>query len=258
MTNSKIIGKYDLTNSMQKQRRLLSIGEASEYLNVSIDTLRRWEKRGKIESLRSPGNHRYFSIEDLDKLFGKKYQHDSIRETSNHKPKVPDKKDNNVEETIETDEVQRETLLKTPSYAPIVYPTYEPPKDKDVRIIDRPAREVKIPKVELIRVIRTKEELEYAHNKTQETTVLKTQNEQVSTSILTPASLEKKESQKDQKVKEVKEKDKETVSKDIKKIKIIKNNLIIYATFVLLFLLIIAVVFFLIGVSSQEILSPIP
>lgn len=53
---------------------LLSIGEASEYLGVSIDTLRRWEKKDKITALRSPGGHRYFKQKDLDNLFGRKYE----------------------------------------------------------------------------------------------------------------------------------------------------------------------------------------
>lgn len=54
----------------------LSIGKAAEYLGVSIDTLRRWEKRGRVAALRSPGGHRYFRKEDLDNLFGKKYTRD--------------------------------------------------------------------------------------------------------------------------------------------------------------------------------------
>lgn len=53
---------------------LLSIGQASEYLGVSIDTLRRWEKKGKIASYRSPGGHRYFKKNELDDMFGKKYE----------------------------------------------------------------------------------------------------------------------------------------------------------------------------------------
>ncbi|MCK4588354.1 helix-turn-helix domain-containing protein [Candidatus Woesebacteria bacterium] len=57
------------------QQDRLSIGEASRYLNVAIETLRRWDKKGKIESYRSPGGHRYFSRKDLKKLFKKgRYQ----------------------------------------------------------------------------------------------------------------------------------------------------------------------------------------
>ncbi len=50
-----------------------SIGKSSEYLGVSIDTLRRWEKKGVIVAYRSPGGHRYFLKQDLDNLFGQKY-----------------------------------------------------------------------------------------------------------------------------------------------------------------------------------------
>jgi excisionase family DNA binding protein len=54
------------------QQDRLSIGEASKYLNVAIETLRRWDKKGKIESYRSPGGHRYFSKKDLKKIFKKR------------------------------------------------------------------------------------------------------------------------------------------------------------------------------------------
>lgn len=59
-------------NTVNKKERL-SIGESSEYLGVSIDTLRRWDKKGVITTYRSPGGHRYFLKTDLDKLFGQKY-----------------------------------------------------------------------------------------------------------------------------------------------------------------------------------------
>lgn len=55
---------------MQK-KKLLSIGEASRYLGISRDTLRRWEKRGKIKPLRSPTNRRYYTKKQLDKLISK-------------------------------------------------------------------------------------------------------------------------------------------------------------------------------------------
>src|SRR5258708_7099003 len=47
---------------------LLSIGQASDMLGVSIDTLRRWEKAGKIRSVRPDGKNRFFSILDLEKF----------------------------------------------------------------------------------------------------------------------------------------------------------------------------------------------
>ncbi len=61
---------------MQDKKNYLTIGEASEYLGVSIDTLRRWEKKGRITPYRSPGGHRYYEKEELDSLFGKRYTRD--------------------------------------------------------------------------------------------------------------------------------------------------------------------------------------
>ena len=46
--------------------RKLHIGEASKYLGVSIDTLRRWDKSGKLPAKKSSGGHRYYSYQDLD------------------------------------------------------------------------------------------------------------------------------------------------------------------------------------------------
>jgi len=55
-------------------QNILSIGKAAEYLGVSIDTLRRWGEAGKLKEYRSPGNHRYYKLNDLDKLFDTKYE----------------------------------------------------------------------------------------------------------------------------------------------------------------------------------------
>jgi excisionase family DNA binding protein len=45
--------------------RLLSIGEAAAVKGVSVDTLRRWEKEGKIQSVRTEGGHRRYDIDSL-------------------------------------------------------------------------------------------------------------------------------------------------------------------------------------------------
>lgn len=47
---------------------MLSIKEASEFLGVSIDTLRRWERIGKITSLRTEGGHRRYEKKELIKF----------------------------------------------------------------------------------------------------------------------------------------------------------------------------------------------
>lgn len=47
-------------------KELLTIREAAKFLNVSIDTLRRWDKNGKLVALRKEsGTHRYYAKEDL-------------------------------------------------------------------------------------------------------------------------------------------------------------------------------------------------
>ena len=46
---------------------MYTIKEASDILGVSISTLRRWEKEGKITSSKTSGGHRRYSIEDLSK-----------------------------------------------------------------------------------------------------------------------------------------------------------------------------------------------
>jgi excisionase family DNA binding protein len=40
---------------------LISIGEAAELLGVSIDTLRRWDKSGRLKASKSSGGHRLYS-----------------------------------------------------------------------------------------------------------------------------------------------------------------------------------------------------
>ena len=42
------------------------IGKSAEYLNVSVDTLRRWDKSGKLPANRSKGGQRWYLKKDLD------------------------------------------------------------------------------------------------------------------------------------------------------------------------------------------------
>ena len=49
----------------------LSIHEVSEKLNLSIDTIRRWEKKGLIKAERSDKNHRMFNDEEVSSLLDK-------------------------------------------------------------------------------------------------------------------------------------------------------------------------------------------
>src|ERR1700685_2980366 len=46
---------------------LLSVGDAADYLGISIQTLRRWDASGKLKSLRNPGsNYRCYRLVDLE------------------------------------------------------------------------------------------------------------------------------------------------------------------------------------------------
>ena len=54
---------------MDKLRDYLRISDAAEHLGVSPNTLRNWEKAGKVVAYRHPVNgYRLFRPEDLDAL----------------------------------------------------------------------------------------------------------------------------------------------------------------------------------------------
>lgn len=46
----------------------LPIGEVARLLNVSVDTIRRWEGEGKIEATRTPGQQRRFARAEVAAL----------------------------------------------------------------------------------------------------------------------------------------------------------------------------------------------
>jgi len=45
--------------------RLITIGELADLKAVSVDTIRRWERDGKIESVRTDGGHRRYKLSDF-------------------------------------------------------------------------------------------------------------------------------------------------------------------------------------------------
>jgi excisionase family DNA binding protein len=50
--------------------KLLSIGKTAERLGVRVDTLREWDKDGKLTPVNTPGNHRRYLIEDIEAFCG--------------------------------------------------------------------------------------------------------------------------------------------------------------------------------------------
>ena len=49
----------------------VTISEAAEFLNISVDTIRRWEKKGLVKSARDTHNYRVFSVDELKRLQSK-------------------------------------------------------------------------------------------------------------------------------------------------------------------------------------------
>lgn len=49
-------------------KKLLNINEAAFELGVSKETLRNWERKGILSPYRTVGNHRRYSLDDLEKL----------------------------------------------------------------------------------------------------------------------------------------------------------------------------------------------
>ena len=50
------------------KQKYLAIGEAAYVLGISVDTLRRWEKKGSIAAIRPNGKNRLFSEQEIKRL----------------------------------------------------------------------------------------------------------------------------------------------------------------------------------------------
>ena len=55
-------------NTSPEAPDLIPIGEAAKLLNVSVDTLRRWEARGYITATRTPSGQRRFAATEIDRV----------------------------------------------------------------------------------------------------------------------------------------------------------------------------------------------
>ena len=50
---------------------MYNVHEASEMLQISADTIRRWEKKGLIKSKRNDNNHRIFNLDEIKRVQSK-------------------------------------------------------------------------------------------------------------------------------------------------------------------------------------------
>ena len=57
-----------MNNQYPKEKELIPIGKAAEILEVSIDTIRRWDKEGILHSSRPDGKTRHFSLKEVEDL----------------------------------------------------------------------------------------------------------------------------------------------------------------------------------------------
>jgi molybdopterin-binding protein len=53
----------------------LTLGEAAKAIGVSIDTLRRWDRSGKLRTQRDERNHRVVSVQEVSRLTGRPPRH---------------------------------------------------------------------------------------------------------------------------------------------------------------------------------------
>jgi molybdopterin-binding protein len=52
------------------------VGEAARLLGVSIDTVRRWDRQGRIRTRRDHANRRVVSAAEIERIRGKEPEHD--------------------------------------------------------------------------------------------------------------------------------------------------------------------------------------
>lgn len=54
------------------KKGLVTVSEAATLFNVSIQTIRRWDRRGKLKAIRHPmNNYRLYRIVELRKIVNK-------------------------------------------------------------------------------------------------------------------------------------------------------------------------------------------
>lgn len=75
---------------MNRNHNLISIGKAAKHLGVSVMTLRRWDKKGKLRAHKSSGGHRYYDPEALEKFREDLFSLSWIWASSEMVPEIPE------------------------------------------------------------------------------------------------------------------------------------------------------------------------
>ncbi|HEX6977337.1 MAG TPA: MerR family DNA-binding transcriptional regulator [Patescibacteria group bacterium] len=109
-------------------KKLFTIHEAARKLGVSVDTLRRWEKKGKITSERTEGGHRRYSLEEIENI---KYRRIVNKIHSVSYVEIPVKAEKKEEETT----FRSEYINQVPTQSEPVSLNYSFPLRKFVYIL---------------------------------------------------------------------------------------------------------------------------
>ncbi len=108
-----------------KATRYVKIGEASEILSVSIDTLRRWEKAGKIETIRTPGGTRLYKVKTLEKIQQKKSSRSAKKITTPTSAVLPVLSTSSAPVTLVSQDLPTTETINTVASNPVEIPHTE-------------------------------------------------------------------------------------------------------------------------------------
>lgn len=117
---------------MQKEEnKYISPKKAQEILGVHAQTLYNWEKKGKIDTIRTVGNKRMYNVEKYLKTYGDPNYDDALNDNTDDKIK-----DKNIDTTNKQNKLnicyvrvstlnQKDDLVRQKKYMQEKYPTYE-------------------------------------------------------------------------------------------------------------------------------------
>lgn len=67
---------YIILKENEMKDKLIKIREAAEMLSVHTNTLREWDKAGKLKAVKTPGGQRRYLLSNIIKIMQGKYDYD--------------------------------------------------------------------------------------------------------------------------------------------------------------------------------------
>ncbi|MBU0572402.1 MerR family transcriptional regulator [Patescibacteria group bacterium] len=137
--------------SLPADKKLLTIGEASAYLDISADTLRRLEAKGRIEPKRGTYNERLYSLDDVLLIRG------IIRKTPSSQKTYSIKEAANLlnisSQTIRRWEKEGRIKTKRTSGGHRYFTYKDIQEIRNIKLQPKTRQEIQIPPKEIVRVI---------------------------------------------------------------------------------------------------------